>query len=196
MARKRKIPGINGSSMADLSFVILMFFLLTSSMDTHRGLQRRLPPPLIDKQEPIEINERNLFIVRINSMNQLLAQGELIDVSQLREKVKHFVRNEFNEPHLPVLYEVVVEGLEHLGTLHITREHVISLQTDVDTQYQAYMDVQNELLAAYNELRDEFARARLGRAFNELPADLQRIIRRYVVPQNISEAEPRNLGGG
>jgi len=183
--------------MADLAFVVLMFFLLTSSMDTHQGLQRRLPPPVLDPDEmEIEINERNLFIVRINSMNQLLVQGELIDVSQLREKTKHFVRNEFNEPHLPEVYELVIEGLEHLGVLPITREHVISLQTDVDTQYQAYMDVQNELIAAYNELRDEFARARFGvRSFRDLPHDTQRIIIRYVISQNISEAEPRRLGG-
>ena len=182
--------------MADLAFVVLMFFLLTSSMDTHQGLQRRLPPPLLDEQEPIDIRERNLFVVRINSMNQLLVQGELIDVSQLREKTKHFVRNEFNEPHLPEVYELVIEGLEHLGVLSITREHVISLQTDVDTQYQAYMEVQNELIAAYNELRDEFARARFGvRAFRDLPHDTQRLIIRYVIPQNISEAEPRRLGG-
>lgn len=195
MARDRKIPGINGSSMADLAFVILMFFLLTTSMDTHRGLQRRLPPPLPPDQEieDIEINRRNLFVVRINSMNQLMVQGEIMDVRNLREKTKEFIRNEFNDPHLPEVFE---EYIEPFGILAITREHVISLQTDVDTQYQAYMEVQNELIAAYNELRDEFARARLGRAFNELPADLQRVIVRQVFPLKISEAEPRNFGGG
>ena len=194
MVRKRKMPGINGSAMADLAFVILMFFLLTSSMDTHSGLQRRLPPPLPDDVDipDVDINRRNLFVVRINSMNQLLVQGEFMDVRQLRDKAKEFIKNEFNEPHLPEIFE---EYFEHFGIVAVTREHVISLQTDVDTQYQAYMEVQNELLAAYNELRDEFARARLGRSFNELSADMQRAVIR-VFPQKISEAEPRNFGGG
>jgi biopolymer transport protein ExbD len=194
MAKKRKIPGINGSSMADLAFVILMFFLLTSSMDTHRGLQRRLPPPVLDPENiDIDINKRNLFVVRINSMNQLMVQGELLDIRQLREKTKQFIVNEFNESHLP---EVTEEYIEPFGVLSVTKDHVISLQTDVDTQYQAYMEVQNELIAAYNELRDEFSRARLGgRTFSELPTDLQRAVQN-VFPQNISEAEPRNFGGG
>ena len=192
MAKSRKIPGINSSSMADVSFILLIFFLITTSMDMHRGLQRRLPPPLIDEQPPIDINQRNLFIVRINGMNQLMVQGEFIDVRQLREKAKQFVVNEFNEPHLPQVFE---EYVEPFGIISVTTEHVISLQTDVDTQYQAYMEVQNELIAAYNELRDEFAMARFGRLFSDLSTDMQRIISRYVIPQNISEAEPRNFGG-
>jgi biopolymer transport protein ExbD len=193
MAKKRKVPGINASSMADISFIIFIFFLLTTSMDTHRGLQRRLPPPLPPDQEieDIEINRRNLFVVRINSMNQLMVQGQIMDVRNLREKTKEFILNEFNDPNLPEIFE---EYFEHFGIVAVTREHVISLQTDVDTQYQAYMEVQNELIAAYNELRNEFARARLGRPFNELSVDLQRAIIR-VFPQKISEAEPRNFGG-
>jgi len=180
--------------MADLAFVVLMFFLLTSSMDTHQGLLRRLPPPLVDDQEPIDINQRNLFVVRINSLNQLLVQGEPLDVRNLREKAKLFIMNPYNDPHMPVVTEMYVAPF---GYLNLTLDHVISLQTDVDTQYQAYMEVQNELIAAYNELRDEFARTHLGgRSFAELPVDLQRIIMREVIPQNISEAEPRRLGGG
>ena len=193
MTKKRKVPGINASSMADISFIIFIFFLLTTSMDTHRGLQRRLPPPLPDEQEqPIDINRRNLFVVRVNNMNALMVQGEFADIKQLRTKAKEFIKNEFNDPQLPEVFE---EYIEPFGIVPITREHLISLQTDVDTQYQAYMEVQNELIAAYNELRDEFARARFGRAFNELSVDLQRAVIR-VFPQKISEAEPRNFGGG
>jgi len=193
MTKKRKVPGINASSMADISFIIFIFFLLTTSMDTHRGLQRRLPPPIPpDEEVDVDINRRNLFVVRVNNMNALMVQGEFMDIRQLREKTKEFIKNEFNDPQLPEVFE---EYIEPFGVVSITREHLISLQTDVDTQYQAYMEVQNELIAAYNELRDEFARDRLGRPFNELSVDLQRAIIR-VFPQKISEAEPRNFGGG
>jgi len=162
-------------------------------MDTHRGLQRRLPPPIPpDEEVDVDINRRNLFVVRVNNMNALMVQGEFMDIRQLREKTKEFIKNEFNDPQLPEVFE---EYIEPFGVVSITREHLISLQTDVDTQYQAYMEVQNELIAAYNELRDEFARARFGRAFNELSVDLQRAVIR-VFPQKISEAEPRNFGGG
>ena len=193
MTKKRKVPGINASSMADISFIIFIFFLLTTSMDTHRGLQRRLPPPIPpDEEVDVDINRRNLFVVRVNNMNALMVQGEFMDIRQLREKTKEFIKNEFNDPQLPEVFE---EYIEPFGVVSITREHLISLQTDVDTQYQAYMEVQNELIAAYNELRDEFARDRLGRPFNELSVDLQRAVIR-VFPQKISEAEPRNFGGG
>jgi len=193
MTKKRKVPGINASSMADISFIIFIFFLLTTSMDTHRGLQRRLPPPIPpDEEVDVDINRRNLFVVRVNNMNALMVQGEFMDIRQLREKTKEFIKNEFNDPQLPEVFE---EYIEPFGVVSITREHLISLQTDVDTQYQAYMEVQNELIAAYNELRDEFARDRLGRPFNELPTDLQRAVMR-VYPAKISEAEPKNFGGG
>jgi len=191
-SRERKIPGINGSSMADLSFVILMFFLLTTSMDTNKGLQRRLPPPIEVDQPEVDINRRNLFVVKVNNMNMLLVQGEPMDMRQLREKTKEFIKNEFNASNLPEVFE---EYIEPFGMMSVTKEHIISLQTDVDTQYQAYMEVQNELIAAYNELRNEFAQARFGRLYNELPSDVQRIIQQQIYPQKISEAEPKNFGG-
>nr|MBR6146418.1 biopolymer transporter ExbD [Paludibacteraceae bacterium] len=188
----RKVPAINASSMADISFLLLIFFLITTSMDVSQGLARRLPQPPDPNQkiEETDINQRNLFVVKINSANQLLVQGQETNISQLRAKAKEFIDNPNNDPNLPVL---VTEEIEGLGMVTYTPDHVISVQNDVDTQYQAYLDVQNELVAAYNELRDAFAKKQFGKTYNELVEEEQKLVQK-VYPQKISEAEPKNYG--
>ncbi len=190
---KRKIKEINSSSMADISFLLLIFFLVTTSMNVSTGLQRRLPPPLPPNQKPedTDIKKRNIFVVKVNSMNQLLVQGQEMNVRDLREKAKEFIKNEANDPNLP---EKVTVNIPNLGNVEITKDHVISLQNDVDTQYQAYIEVQNELVGAYNELRNEFAQERFGKKYDELDPELQKAVQ-DVYPQKISEAEPKNYGG-
>ncbi len=193
MAKKRKMEEINASSMADISFLLLIFFLVTTSMSVDKGLSRRLPQPLPPevKPEDVDIKERDIFIVKINSANLLLVENELMEVEQLREKAKEFIKNEANADHLPVVFTEEIEGL---GMTSYTKDHVISVQNDVDTQYQAYLTVQNELVAAYTELRNELAKERFGKLYADLDEDLQKAIR-TVYPQKISEAEPKNYGG-
>lgn len=190
----KKIPQINASSMADISFLLLIFFLVTTSMDVNQGLARRLPAPIPPDQkvEDTDINKRNLMIVKINSANQLMVQGQLMDVKQLRETAKEFIRNENDEPNLPKLVEE--DFGEPIGVQRYTKDHVISVQNDVDTQYQAYLDVQNELVAAYNELRNECAQKYFHTSYNELSEEQQKQVQK-VYPQKISEAEPKNYGG-
>lgn len=187
----RKVPAINASSMADISFLLLIFFLVTTSMDVSQGLARRLPAPPDPNQKvenDVEINRRNLFVVKINSANQLLVQGEMMDIRQLREKTKEFILNPNDDANLP---KKVVEDIPGLGVVSYTPDHVISVQNDVDTKYQAYLDVQNELVAAYNEIRDDFSRQQFGKVYNDLDEDAQKLIQK-VYPMKISEAEPKN----
>ena len=190
----KKIPQINASSMADISFLLLIFFLVTTSMDVNQGLARRVPAPIPPDQkiEDKDINKRNLLVVKINSANQLMVQGQLMDVKQLREKAKEFIKNEQNNDHLPKLVEEDFGA--PFGTIMYTKDHVISVQNDVDTQYQAYLDVQNELVAAYNELREECAKQYFHKSFSELEEEQQKQIQK-IYPQKISEAEPKNYGG-
>lgn len=189
----RKLSEINSSSMADISFLLLIFFLVTTSMNVSTGLMRRLPPPLPPDQKPqdVDIKKRNIFIVKINSLNQLLVQGEEINIRDLRTKAKEFIKNEANESNLP---EKFSEEFATLGVVEYTRDHVISVQNDVDTQYQAYIDVQNELVAAYNELRNELSSLKFGKKFDELDEKQQKDVQ-TVYSQKISEAEPKNYGG-
>lgn len=189
----RKLNEINASSMADISFLLLIFFLVTTSMNVSTGLTRRLPPPLPPDQKPqdIDIKKRNIFVVKINSLNQLLVQGEELNIRELKEKAKEFIKNEANDAHLP---EKTLKNFDLLGNVEYTKDHVISVQNDVDTQYQAYIDVQNELVAAYNELRNELSTEKFGKKFDELNQQQQDEVQ-TVYPQKISEAEPKNYGG-
>jgi biopolymer transport protein ExbD len=180
--------------MADISFLLLIFFLVTTSMDVNQGLARRLPPPPDPNQklEEKDINQRNLLLVKINSANQLMVEGQLIDVRQLREKAKEFILNVQDDENLPKLVEEDFGA--PIGTIKYTKDHVISVQSDVETQYQAYLDVQNELVAAYNELREDCAQKYFHKAFAELDDDQRKQVQK-VYPQKISEAEPKNYGG-
>ena len=189
----KKVPQINASSMADISFLLLIFFLVTTSMDVNSGLSRRLPAPVPPDQkvDDMKIKQRNLFIVKINSYNQLLVQGQEMNIKQLRKKAKEFIANENEDPNLPVVFTEVIPGL---GEVKYTKDHVISVQNDVDTQYQAYLDVQNELVAAYNELREEYSQKRFHHSYGDLPEELQKAVQK-VYSQRISEAEPKNYGG-
>lgn len=194
MARKkRKVPGLNASSTADISFILLIFFLVTTSMDTDSGLARRLPPPPEENQEDaqIDVKERNVLKVRINSAGNLLCGEDYIEITQLCDRAKEFIKNEENRPNLP---EKHLKNIPLLGQCAITDKHVISVQTDRGTPYNVYFQVQNELIRAYNELRDELSKAKFGKVYAALSEEQQAAIREYY-PQKISEAEPKNYGG-
>lgn len=188
---KRSTPGLNTSSTADIAFLLLCYFLMTSTMGSHTGLSRRLPPMPDENQKAQEqkVNRRNIILVRINSQDALFAGTEPIDVSQLKDKIKIFLTNPTNLPNLP---EKKMEDIKGLGEKRLVSQGVISLQNDRGTSYQAYIAVQNELVKAVNELRDEAAMAEFGKTFFALNEDQQDIIK-AMVPQQISEAEPKDV---
>ena len=191
--KKRKVPAMNATSSADIAFMLLIFFLITTSMDTDKGLARRLPPPVPKdqkKNEEMDIKKRNIMVVLINSNNQILCNNEFIDIKQLKDKVREFIENPYNDEHMPEKTEVDVP---YFGKQMVTKNHVISLQNDRGTEYQAYIDVQNELAGAYNELRDEGSKKKFGKAFADLDEDQQKAVQ-MIYPQKISEAEPKNYG--
>ena len=194
MARaKKKVPEVNSSSTADIAFLLLVFFLCTTTMAVNKGLARRLPPPVPAEQktQDLKVKERNVFVVLINSNDQLLVQGEYLDVKDLKEKAKEFIKNDANSEKLP---EKEVIEVEYFGNVAVTKNHVISLQNDRGTSYSAYIEVQNELVAAYNELRNDIAKSKFGQAYDDLSEDQQKAIQK-IYPQKISEAEPKNYGG-
>ncbi len=189
---KREIPEINAGSMADIAFLLLIFFLMTTTMDTDTGLARTMPPPLPPQEDaPPPIRERNVFEVLINANNQLLVEKQPMALQNLKDAAKVFIENPANLATLPEREEIEVP---FFGVYPVTTKAVISLQNDRGTQYQMYLAVQNELQAAYNELRDELARRKFNKSFNELDDEQQSAIR-VIYPQKISEAEPRNVGG-
>ena len=190
---KRKVPDINSSSTADIAFLLLIFFLITTSMDTDRGLARLLPPPPEDQDQDNtdKIKERNVLQVYLNKDDALMCGNDYIGVDQLRQKAKEFIANVANAENMP---EKTQKNVEFFGTCMVNDKHVISLQNDRGTSYQAYIDVQNELAAAYNELRDDISKKKFGKAFMDLNEDEQKAVQ-MIYPQKISEAEPKNYGG-
>ncbi|MCB0479888.1 MAG: biopolymer transporter ExbD [Flavobacteriales bacterium] len=195
MAIKKDPPEINASSMADIAFLLLVFFLVTTTMDTDFGLARRLPPPLPDEmEEPPEIKQRNVFVVLVNANDQLLVEGEIMDISQLKLAAKEFIANPYGKEELP---EKELKEVPFFGNYEISKQ-VISLQNDNGTSYNMYIQVQNELARAYNELRNELAEEKFGKSYDMLVErdDEERVKAvRKIYPQRISEAEPKDIGG-
>ncbi|MBQ7571460.1 MAG: biopolymer transporter ExbD [Bacteroidaceae bacterium] len=195
--KKRKVPGLNASSTADISFILLIFFLITTSMDTDMGLARRLPQPPDNEeiQQELKIKERNVMEVRINSQGFLWVKdgtaSSYVDIRELRDRAKMFIKNENNLSILPEKHPI---NIPLLGMCALTDKHVISVQTDRGTPYNMYFQVQNELVAAYNELRNELSKQKFGRIYDAL-SDEQKVAIRTYYPQKISEAEPKNYGG-
>ena len=186
----KKTPERNSSSTADIAFLLLCYFLMTSTMGEDSGLQRRLPPMPNENQEVQDqkINRRNIIVVKINSQDRLLAGSDAIDVSLLKDRIKDFLTNPTDDPNLP---EKEVKDIEGFGAYPVSKG-VISLQNDRGTSYQAYIAVQNELVKAINELRDDFSKRYYGKVYTQLTEEQQKIARE-AIPQNISEAEPKDV---
>lgn len=187
----KKTPAINSSSTADIAFLLLCYFLMTTTMGGSNGLSRRLPP-MPDENQKVEnqkVNQRNIIVVRINSADRIFAGNEAMVVEQLKDKIKEFLTNPANDPNLP---EKEMKDIAGYGEYPVSKG-VISLQNDRGTSYRAYIAVQNELIKAVNELRDEFAAVNYGKKFNELDLDQQGIVKECI-PQLISEAEPKDVG--
>jgi len=186
----KKSPEINTGSMADISFLLLTFFLLTSSINTDMGIFRKLPPPPDPNVKPADIRQRNIFTVLINKYDKLLVDNKPSDIRLLRQQAKDFISNPGDLPTLPEKKE---EDIPYLGKYMVSKG-VISLQNDRGTSYNMYIKVQNELTAALDELRDELSMAKFNRKFTDLtdPNLIDAI--QKAIPISISEAEPKDVG--
>lgn len=188
---KSKVQEINSGSMADIAFLLLIFWLTTTSMDADKGLQRRLPPMPDEnqKQEDVKVNRRNIVQVKISSNDKILAGSQVIDVTMLKDKVVEFITNPANNENLPEKEMVDIPGYG----MYPVSKGVVSLQNDRGTSYSSYLQVQNEIVKAFNEIRDNFAMAQYGKNYAMLNEEQQEIVRK-AIPQSISEAEPKDVG--
>ena len=159
-------------------------------METDKGIQRRLPPMPDEnqKQQDIKVNRRNIVVVRINAQDRILAGGVPMDVTQVKDQIKEFITNPTNSESLP---EKEMKEIEGFGQYAVSKG-VVSLQNDRGTSYSAYLRVQNEIVKAFNEIRDDFAMVNYGSKYADLDEDKQKIVR-DAIPQSISEAEPKDV---
>lgn len=172
----RQAPEINAGSMADIAFLLLIFFLVTTTISEDKGVLVKLPPWSNEPPPELRLNERNVYSVLVNAQNQLLVRKTPMDISRLRDDAKDFIMNPTGRPDMA----------------ENPKKAIISLKNDRGTEYKTYIEVYNELKAAYNELREEEARKRHNRSFEFLTKDQQRAIRSSI-PLVISEAEPTDL---
>lgn len=170
--------------MADVAFMLLIFFIVSTTMDVDSGIYRVLPQ-WVENVEPQKINKRNTFVVLINKNNDLAVNGEFAQISEVKDRVKEFIINPLGKETLSEKEEVEIEGIGK----YLRSKGIVSLQNDRGTDYGAYIQVQNELVMAFRELRDELSTSVFGAPFNKLSEDKQEAITK-AIPTAISEAEP------
>jgi biopolymer transport protein ExbD len=210
MARsKREIQEINAGSMADIAFLLLIFFLVTTTMDVDTGLMRVLPPYVEEPPEDQpDVIKRNVFVVLANSADNLLVEDEYMQVEDLKDAAKEFILGKPNDPtdmafpefepasNKPESYDLVIK---YWGANKLVSKQIISLQNDRGTSYELYIAIQDALASAYQEVRDEVAKERFGKKFDDLAngnleEQEQAKAVKKLVPQRISEAEPKDIG--
>lgn len=169
----RSDNAINAGAMADIAFLLLIFFLVTTTILDETGISVKLPPYTDDPIIPLPIADRNSLIIKVNAQNQLMVEGQEMSVAQLRDYTKIFILNPTQNP----------------GLARSPKKAIISLQNDRSTHYDIYIAVYNELKGAYHEIWDEQSKKQYGFAFEQLPSANQKVIRDDF-PMVISEAEP------
>jgi biopolymer transport protein ExbD len=196
MESKKEIKEINASSMADIAFLLLIFFLVATTMNVDTGISRVLPaiPPENQKVQDADVKERNLLPVFVNTYDQILVARQPMDITQLKDKVKEFILNPNRDENLPSMKETEIEMPDGTTWIYPVSEGIVSLTNDRGTSYDMYINVQNELTRAFAEVRDEVALVKFHKKFMELTEE-ERTAVANAVPQKISEAEPRNVGG-
>ncbi len=205
----RETPEVNGGSLADIAFLLLIFFLVTTTMDTDTGITRLLPPEPEENQETlVQVNKRNVLVVLLNRSDLLMVGGEVMDRLDLKLKTIEFFTNPLNDQTLPEMEQREVQfppgrssllPPDGMWTGRVSKG-VISLQNDRSTTYGKYLQVQNELVAAVNSLRNDFCNLYFDKDYDELNTnnpieeEIQLGIRK-IYKMNISESEPKSIGG-
>lgn len=172
--QQKEVKEINAGSMADIAFLLLIFFLVTTTINAEKGLRVKLPP--FSKEPPIAWNERNVLSIKINKLNQILVEGEQVQVSELRSLTKEFLLNPHQKPNYPLS----------------PKKAIVSVQNDRETSYNTYIRAYNEIKGAYNELWDEKSNDLFNVDFETLDNSQKKKIQKEI-PLVISEAEPFSI---
>lgn len=197
MPRRKGAPEVNAGSMADIAFLLLIFFLVTTTIETDAGLDRMLPP-MEPPDEDVVIRQKNIFTVNINKNGQLLVEDELMDLKNLRKSAIAFLENGADGTCN------YCKGKKDDSSSDNPTKAIISLKNDRETKYSTYITVQNELVGAYNDLRNRECQRIFGRDFTDMEAEylnpetpsavrdeLKDKVKRIqdMFPQKLSEAE-------
>jgi biopolymer transport protein TolR len=206
MPRRKGAPEVNAGSMADIAFLLLIFFLVTTTIETDAGLDRMLPP-IEPPETDVVIKQKNIFTVSINKSGQLLVEEELMNLDNLRNAAIAFLDNGGAAAGSPE-YCNYCQGKRDASSSDNPQKAIISLKNDRETAYKTYITVQNELVGAYNDLRNREARRLYNRDFTEMESEylnpetpssvrdeLKDKVKRIqeLFPQKLSEAETSKI---
>lgn len=185
--KRKEIPQFNSSSMADIAFLLLIFFLITSSLESKTGIYRQLSPGFAEDilKKKSDIQERNFLFIEISENNQLILGEEIISIPEIKTIAKTFIANPENLDYLPEKESI---DLPIIGNYPVSNQHIIQLEVNRNSNYQTYISVISELTAAYNELRNEFAQNHFRKTFDKL-TDEEKEVAREVYPLRITEKE-------
>ncbi len=204
---RRSTPEVNAGSMADIAFLLLIFFLVTTTIEKDKGIARQLPPIEPPTEKPPIIKQKNLFIVNVNKDDQLLVEDDLMELKDLRQAAIDFLDNG-GAPSGSPEYCNFCQGKRSPSSSDNPEKAVISVQNDRLTSYKMYISVQNELVAAYNYLRNRESQRLYGWNFTEVSkainegefrgskeaAKTKLAAIREMFPLLLSEAEPKTRG--
>lgn len=199
---KRAAPEVNAGSMADIAFLLLIFFLVTTTIETDSGISRKLPPPVEENVEPPILKQKNIFVVEVNKNNDLLVEEAPMELADLRKAAIEFLDNGGGTGDDRCEY---CQGERSPSSSDNPDKAVISLRNNRETDYSTYIAVQNELVAAYNFLRNREAERLFGKTFIQMeqdvkdvnyPGDKERLKEnikkiQLMYPEKLSEAEPK-----
>ncbi|NBC27060.1 MAG: biopolymer transporter ExbD [Bacteroidetes bacterium] len=173
--QRREEPEINGSSLADIAFLLLIFFLVVTTINVDAGIGLVLPPIPDENVEPPPVKDRNLLNILVNAQGMVLLDEEPAAVSEVRERVKEFVDNPNNDPNLSESPD----------------DAIVSIKTDRRTPYNVYVDMLDEVMGAYAELRNQASQERYGVPYSALDDDsVEQDQIQELFPKKISIAEP------
>ena len=171
---KRELQEINAGSMADIAFLLLIFFLVTTTMESNYGIRRKLPPIQLEKQDDIIVKKKNVLEIVINGKDQMLIEEEPAKVQDVKAIAVKFITNNGKDPRSSDNPQKAVINIKHAR----------------ETSYKEYISVYNELIGAYNQIRNQYAKRKFGKAFEQLTDAQQKEVKDYY-PQKIAEQVPK-----
>lgn len=189
---RHSVPALNTTATADISFMLLIFFLVTTSIDRDEGLARRLAPlPQDDEQKETVVKQRDVLAIALDGTDVLTCNGDVVTAVELERRIEEFVDNKSDRADMPERHK---RDIALLGTCAVTDKHVIAVQVDRQSTYNAYFALQHAISLAYGSLRDRLARRRFGCSYAECTPAQQKAVAAYY-PQRVTEM-PQEGGGG